>query len=308
MASATPAITGWLKEKAPARRRRQIASARVRVRKLTAHSRPLPDVLIIGAQRSGTSSLYKYLGSHPQVFPSIRKEVEYFSTRFTEGESWYRAHFPLSTRVSIRSRRIGRPALSFEATPDYLLHPFAAQRAAQLVPDARIIVLLRNPIDRAISQYGHNRRLGQEPLPLAEALDQEVERLAPEAEKIANDPAYQARPLRRYSYVARGRYAEQLVRWQSWFPQDQMLIVRFEDLTAAPAPTLSAIESFLGIDDWHPQEFANHSYGRSGRSNGASDDQEIRTRLAAVFEPHNRQLSDLLGYDLEWSHSGGASQ
>lgn len=265
-------------------------------------------MLIIGAQRSGTSSLYKYLGSHPQVFPSLRKEIEFFSTRFTEGEPWYRAHFPLSSRARLRSRRIGRPTLSFEATPDYLLHPFAAQRAAQLVPDARIIALLRNPIDRAISQYGHNRRLGQEPLSLVDALDQEAERLAPEYGKITADPSYQARPLRRYSYITRGRYAEQLERWQSWFPPDQIKVVRFEDLANAPAATLSAIESFLAIDDWHPEEFANHSYGRSGRSDEANDYPQIRKRLAAEFESHNRRLFELLGYDLEWSNSGGAAE
>lgn len=307
MASATPAITGWLKEKAPARRRRQIASARISVRRLTATQRPLPDVLVIGAQRSGTSSLYKYLGAHPQAFPSLRKEVEYFSTRFTEGEPWYRAHFPLAARMAARSRRLGKSPISFEATPDYMLHPFAAARASELVPDARIIALLRNPIDRAISQYGHNRRLGQEPLTFEEALDQEDDRLAPEAEKIAADPAYQARPLRRYSYITRGRYAEQLERWQAWFPSSQMLIVRFEDLTAHPAQTLSSIESFLGIDDWHPAAFANHSYGRAGRAGDEQADPGLRARLAEIFRSENERLADLLGYDLEWSDGGGVS-
>ncbi len=303
----TPAIAGWIKEKTPTKRRRQLAETRVRTRQLTSRARSLPDLLIVGAQRSGTSSLYKYLGAHPQVYPSLRKEVEYFSTRFLEGEDWYRAHFPLSASRTVRSRRRAQPTLAFEATPDYLLHPLAAQRAAHLIPEAKIITLIRNPIDRAISQYGHNRRLGQEPLTLEEALQREDERLAREMERIADDPTYHARPLRRYSYVERGKYAEQLIRWQAWYPQDQMMVVRFEDLTSDPPHALSAIESFLGIEDWHPPEFANHSYGRAGRADSLAVDTGIREHLADVFRQHNEHLAALLGYDLQWLDSGGSA-
>ncbi len=301
----SPAIAGWIKEKTPTKRRRQLAEARVRVRTLSAAGRSLPDVLIIGAQRCGTSSIYKYLSGHPQAYPSLRKEIEYFSTRFAEGEHWYRAHFPLAATRAARSRLRTKPTVAFEATPDYLLHPMAAQRAAELLPEAKIIALVRNPIDRAISQYGHNRRLGQEPLSLEEALESEDDRLSNEFNLIAADPDYHARSLRRYSYVARGKYAEQLARWNGWYPQDQIMVVRFEDLTADPPATLSAIESFIGIEEWHPPEFANHSYGRSGRSGGPAVDDEILRRLADTFRPHNEQLASMLGFDLEWSDRGG---
>ena len=307
MPAVTPAVAGWIKEKTPTKRRRQLAEGRVRVRQVTSRARSLPDVLIVGAQRSGTSSLYKYLGAHPQVYPSLRKEVEYFSTRFDEGEGWYRAHFPLAATRALRSRRRSQPTLAFEATPDYLLHPSAAHRAAQLIPEAKIIALVRNPIDRAISQYGHNRRLDQEPLTLEAALASEDERLFGELEKISDDPRYDARPLRRYSYVTRGKYAEQLIRWQAWYPQDQIMVVRFEDLAADPAETLSAIESFLGIEDWHPPEFANHSYGRAGRADSPAVDDDIRHQLAATFRPHNEKLAALLGYDLQWPDAGGTT-
>lgn len=300
MPELVPAFVGWIKEHTTPARRRKLAHARLKLRRVTASRRVLPDVLIIGAQRCGTSSLYKYLGAHPQVIPSLRKEVEYFSTSFLEGEDWYRAHFPLKERIFVR-RVIGSGApITFEATPDYLLDPRAAERAAHLVPEARIIVALRNPVARAFSQYQHNRRLGLEPLSFEEALDCESERIDGEVERLLEDPAYRAYPLRRHGYVARGKYAEQITRWQAWFPPEQILFVRFEDLTADPRATLLAIERFLGLDPWQPKSFANHSYGRSGRVEANAMAGSTQQRLEQVFAPYDEQLDSLVGFQPGW--------
>jgi hypothetical protein len=284
-------VSARLKASVPVRTRRQLAALRVRLRTRTADLRSYPDLLVIGAQRSGTSSVYKYLGAHPDVIPSLRKEVEYFSTSYERGDPWYRAHFPLEARRAFHRRLTGRRPVAFEATPDYLLDPRAPRRAAETVPGARIVALLRNPADRAFSHYLHMRRLGLEPLDFALALDQEEERLRHEHEKIAADPFYKARPLRRYSYVERGRYAEQLARWLAVYPRESLLVLRFEDFTAAPAESLQRIEAFIGIDQWAPRRFANHSYRRNTPAVTQRMSPSDRRRLEMIFDPLNAELA-----------------
>lgn len=266
---------------------------------MSASSRTLPDFLIIGAQRCGTSSLYKYLGAHPQIAPSLRKETEYFSTRFTEGEAWYRSHFPLRIQGKLRSRR------SFEATPDYMLDPRAAERAHELVPEARIIAMVRSPTERAYSQYHHNRRHGHEPLSFDDALAAEPDRVEGEYDRLLTDPEYRALPLRRHAYVGRGMYAQQLENWLGTYGADRVLVERFEDLIDSPDRTLSRIERFVGVDDWVPPSFANHSYGMAGRSSSEPMSDNARQHLSKIFETPNRRLEELLGKPMGWSAGAG---
>ncbi|HKY47153.1 MAG TPA: sulfotransferase [Acidimicrobiia bacterium] len=282
--------------------RRRLARWRVTVRRPTSWLRALPDVLIIGAQRCGTSSLYKYLGQHPAVSPSIRKEVEYFSTRYTEGLDWYRSHFPLR-----RPGSMSRP-LTFEATPDYMLHPLAAERAFDLVPNARIIAMVRNPVTRAYSQYQHNLRLGHEPLPFGEALAAEPTRIEGEVDRLKSDPAYQARALRRHGYAERGKYDQQLLPWLERFPPDRFHIVKSEDFFSAPEASFDDILRFLELPSFRPGDF--HNYSQPLKPAPAPDgpkvdppppaNEEARTRLRHVLEPHISHLQHLLGRDFGW--------
>jgi Sulfotransferase domain len=181
----------------------------------TCRLRPLPDFLIIGGQRCGTTSHYYYLRAHPQVLAALVKEVHFLSLHWTRGEGWYRAQFPL--RAGKAGRRPAAP-LTFEATPYYLAHPLAPSRAAPLLPEVKLLVLLRDPVSRAWSHYRHMVRLGLEPLSFEEAIAQEPARLAGEVERIRSDPHYDAVRHRRYSYLARGAYAEQLQQWLGHFP------------------------------------------------------------------------------------------
>jgi hypothetical protein len=245
--------------------------------------------MVIGAQRSGTSSLYHHLGRHPDVAPSFRKEVEFFSRYYAKGVPWYRAHFELE---------IGRPRLRFEATPDYLFHPLAPARAATVVPDARLIVLLRDPVARAWSHYRHMVELGYETLPFDAALDAEEERCAPDLAALASDPdrAPDPKALLRYSYVARGRYAEQLDRWLTAFPPDRMLVVRSEELFADTVAVFARILEFLGLEPWRPPAFTNESR-LQGRPSATGLPVASEQRLREVFAEPNRLLVDLLGLD-----------
>ncbi len=282
--------------------RRKVVRARLRFRIATGRYRTLPDFLIIGAQRSGTSSLYKWLSRHPNVVPSLRKEVEYFSIEHLRGERWYRGHFPLAVRRRVAQLR-NRPWQTFEATPDYLFDPRAPQRAASLLPSAKLIVLLREPSSRAVSHYHHNVRLNLEELDLVAALQAESARLAPEWPQLANDPGYRATPFRRYSYVARGRYADQLERWLAHFRRSQILIMRSEDLFADPEMYFAEILDFLGLPAWQPPEFRNYSYTNPLAGSYEPPPPAVADFLTEAFDDAGTQLSALLGGSFAWDKS-----
>lgn len=242
-----------------------------------------PDFLIIGTQRGGTTSLYHYLAQHPAVVPSARKEVHYFDLQYHRGDAWYRSHFPLRDPFH-------RPGLvSGEASPYYLFHPLVPARVAASHPGVRLIVLLRDPVDRAISHHEHERAKGRESLPLAEALEAEPDRIdAGVRQRVQagiEEPAH-----RRFSYVARGRYAEQLERWFAHFPRDRFLILRSESLFTDPARTVDEVTTFLGLRPHPPADLT----ARNVRSYPAVPS-DLRRALRARFVEDTARLNDLLG-------------
>lgn len=288
-----------LKPLVPIGARRWLVRARHRLRERTARQRVLPDFVIIGCQRGGTSSLYRYLGQHPRISPSLRKETEYFSAKYPEGEAWYRAHFPLRLRLKAASL-LGRRLLTFEATPDYLLDPRAAERCAALLPDARIVVLLREPGERALSHYHHNVRLDLESETFPRALELEDSRIGGDIGAMTVDPNAPAAAFRKYSYQARGDYADQLKRWFSAYPRDRFLILESEEFFADPDRVLQRILAFVGAPAWSPPEFRNYSYLEKGVSGHEEVPEEMREVLDRRFEEPNRALRGLIDEDLGW--------
>jgi hypothetical protein len=282
------------KEVVPGDVRTKIVRARLRARVPSARWRGLPDVLVIGGMRCGTSSLYKYLGYHPGIAPSLRKEVEYLTRYHHEGEAWYRAHFPLSARRWAHRRTGGAELVTFEASPYYLLHPRAAERAAALVPDARIVVMLRDPVDRAFSHWQHMVRHGIEDLSFEEAVAAEPVRLAPELEKMAIDPTYFSPTHYHHSYLARSRYAEQLERWLAHYPADRFLVVSSDGMYADVAGTYGRVLDFIGVPRWEPETFENYSYlgADFGRAT-TTIDPGVREELTAAFASDQARLAVL---------------
>lgn len=292
-------VTDALKPYVSVRARRRILELRTALRSPTSRLRILPDFLVIGAQRAGTSSLYKYLGRHPCVAPSLRKEVQYLSARHGRGVDWYRIHFPLAARRRLWEGVLGRPLLSFEATPDYLFHPLTPRRAADLLPEARLIVLLRDPVDRAYSHYRHNVRLGFEDLSFEAALAAEPHRLAGEMERLMADPTYPAKSLLRYSYFARGRYAEQLERWYEAYPPERLHVISSEDFYRRTPEVFREVLAFLELPEWSPGGFRNYSYLKTPPPQQGPDP-EVRLRLQQLYSSDTRRLRDLLGRELSW--------
>jgi hypothetical protein len=254
---------------------------------VTSPFRPLPDFLVLGAQKAGTTALYEYLRRHAQITGPSWKEVSFFDRRWARGESWYRGNFPNLART--RGKLVG------EASPSYVFHPLAPERVQELVPEARLIVLVRNPVDRALSQYTHEVALGREPLPFEEALDAEQERLRGEQERMVSDPSYFSREWWSHTYKARGRYAEQLERWLAVFPREQLLVLPSDDLGSDPARAHAQVLEFLGASSQRLD-----SYPRVYEREYAPMKPETRERLLAEFEEPNRRLYELLGRDLGW--------
>lgn len=284
-----------LRELTPMRFRRDVVRVRHALRMPTSTWRTLPSVLIIGAQRCGTSSLYKYLSAHPSIAAPLRKETEFFSRRHANGVNWYRAHFPLA----IRSKLHGHALLTFEATPDYLLYPAAPRRASDLLPVAKIIVLLRNPVDRAFSHYRLGVRLGFERLTFEEALDAEASRLEVEIEEMQVNTSFWPRAFTHFSYVTRGLYAEQIRRWLDRYPRDDFLFIKSEDFFADPAATYAMVLDFLALPPWSPDSFLNHSDPFGNKERGAMSER-ARDKLTRRFELANRDLEQLLGPRFTW--------
>jgi hypothetical protein len=261
----------------------------------TSGLRAMPDFIIIGAAKAGTTSLYQYLAEHPCIHPSRTKEVHFFAIHYAKGLGWYRANFPMRATLRLASRMSGERHITGEATPYYLYHPLAAERAAQVVPQAKLIVLLRNPVDRAISNYYFEVKTGGEKVPFEEALDTETARLAPEIEKMRADPDYYSVIHQRRSYTIRGIYVDQIMNWRKYFPKEQMLILKTEDLLADSRRSVRQCCEFLGVREWAPENCPLHNTCEYEKPDPA-----IRRRLQEFFAPHNRRLYEYLGVDYGW--------
>jgi sulfotransferase family protein len=256
------------------------------LRRMSAGGRPLPTFLVIGAQKAGTTSLHAYLCEHPRVAPPVTKEVHFFDHEFHRGLGWYRAHFKRESEPSL---------LSGEATPYYLFHPLVPARVAAALPDCKLIVVLRNPIDRAFSHHNHERALGFERLDFEAAIEAEPERLAAEEERILADPAYRSFAHQHHSYLSRGRYAEQLERWLACFDRDRMLMLGAEDLFAEPGSVVREAQEFLGLEAAMPTDLT----AKNARAY-APIDAATRAALRDEFAPHNARLYELVGRDFGW--------
>ncbi|HWJ64887.1 MAG TPA: sulfotransferase [Acidimicrobiales bacterium] len=256
--------------------KRQSRRVRDDLRTRTGSMRPLPDFLVIGTQKGGTTSLHDYLAAHPQTAPSNVKEVHYFDRDVPTPLDWYRGHFPLRPG----DRQV------FETTPRYLFHPEAAERIHGVLPEAKLIALLRNPVERALSNYRMSSRGVREDLGMVEAFEAEEERTArprtPEQADTDRDW---------FAYKARGRYAEQLARYFEHFDRDQVLVVRSEDLFEASATTCREVLRFLELDE-APSGLA---LPRSNQTKEADVPPPARALLERYYEQPNEELADLLG-------------
>jgi hypothetical protein len=289
-----------IKSLAPKGAKDQVRELLVRYGERTSDQRPLPDFLVIGTKRGGTTSLWRYLIQHPLVprlFPAWNtKTSHYFEENWPRGEAWYRSHFPTVKQRAALDRKHGAPPKVGEAAPLYMFHPLVASRVAQLMPRARMVVLLRDPVERAYSHWKERRTEGVEPLDFAAALAAEESRTAGEREKLLADPNYFSEAFDWYSYRARGRYLEHLTPWLDHFDREQLLFVASETLYREPAATYARILDFIGLP---PYDLGAYDVFNDRPSKEMDD--EVRAELTAYYRPHNAALAERLGMTFDWS-------
>jgi hypothetical protein len=262
----------------------------------TAGIRMRPAFILAGAQRTGTTSLFRALMAHPLVHPAnFHKGVNYFDVNYARGMAWYQGHFPVRRLAELRARRRDASPVTFDASGYYMFHPLAAERMAADLPDVKIITMVRDPIERAHSAHKHELARGFETEPFERAISLEDDRLAGEVERICSEPGYYSSTHRHHAYVRRGQYAEQLQRLLKHFTADQLLVVESENFFEKPELEFERVLRFLELPVEMPERFDR--YNARPR---APMSEETRAHLLEHFRPHDEALADLLGHRPAW--------
>jgi hypothetical protein len=255
--------------------------------RLTAPARMLPGFLIVGAQRCGTTSMYRALSAHPGVRKAVlHKGVHYFDMNYDHSLTWYRAHFPLRT---------GAAAMTFESSPYYLFHPLAGARIAADLPGVKLIVLVRDPVERAYSAYTHERARGFETESFERAIELEPDRLRGEADRIAAEPGYLSHSHQHHAYLTRGQYAEQLDRLEALVGRARIQVIDSGDFFTKPEPVYDRVLDFLHLDHAGYPAFEQHN--ARPRSPVSSS---LLTRLDDHFVSYDQQLTRWLELPPSW--------
>lgn len=281
---------------APRALRQAVRCTYSRLRAPTAALRMQPAFIVIGAQRGGITSLFQALSAHPQVVaPASGEGAGYFDLNYHRGTRWYRGHFPIAEIARRTAHGRGEPA-AFEASGYYLYHPFAIERMAGELPAAKLVVMLRDPVERAYSAYQDSCARGLEWESFETALELEDERLAGEIDRMRRDPAYESFPHRHQSYRHRGQYADQLDRVYRHVPRSRVHIIESQSFFAQPAAEYQRLLRFLGLQSFQPA-----SFGCSSAQPGPPMLPRTRKLLEEHYRPYDQRLAILLGRPPAWA-------
>jgi sulfotransferase family protein len=268
----------------------------VRVGSATAGRRQLPSFILVGAQRAGTTSLFRALLSHPLIHSAnYHKGVNYFDLNYDRDFSWYQGHFPTTTHLRRHRGDVTGDPVTFEASGYYMFHPCAPERMARHLPEVRVLAMLRDPVERAYSAWKHELARGFETEPFERALDLEDERLAGEADRMIADPGYHSFSHRHHAYVRRGQYAQQLLRLRHHLPSGHIHVIESESFFERPETTYGKVLEFLGLPAVLPDRFDRWNGRPSSPMSPAA-----RARLRAHFTAHDEALTTMLGRKPAW--------
>lgn len=257
---------------------------------LTHKSRSFPSALLVGPRRTGTTSLYQTLNLHPNIMGAVGKEVKFFDCNYRRGLNWYQGFFPRKETLTESK------AITIEASPYYFFHPLAARRIYEHFPQMKIIITLRNPVNRAYSHYRMNYDLGVETLPTFEAaIEAEETRLAGEEEKIIADDRYPLFNHMHLSYQAQGLYVDQLERWFGVFPREQIMVINSEEFFTEMPKVFDEMIDFLDLPAWELTTTRNANPRKYQPMNP-----ETRERLTDYYRPYNHRLYNLLAESFGW--------
>ncbi len=269
--------------------KKKIIEVRHGLRRLTFGKRLKPSFVIVGAQKAGTTSLYRYLIQHPNIKSSLLKEIHYFDLNYNKSLSWYHLFFPLKTKKN---------NITGEASPYYMFHPFAIERIAKVNPDIKIIVLLREPASRAISHFYHEVRLGREYLNMKEAMGRESQRLEGEQKKFRQNPYYKSHNYQYFSYRSRGLYVDQIKEIKKFFSDDKIMIIDSNDFFNKTEKVVENVLTFLNqeiVFDIQTEKQFN-----TWDKNQDLNEDSIRKELKLFYKNPNKELFDLIDKKFDW--------
>jgi hypothetical protein len=249
----------------------------------------LPGFLIAGAQRCGTTSLYRALSAHPLIVKAPRhKGIHYFDMNYERSLAWYQAHFTRRAEDDAQS-------LTFESSPYYMFHPLAPGRIAHDLPGVKLLVLVRDPVERAHSAHAHELARGFETEPFERALELEGSRLRGEVDRIEADPHYLSFSHQHHAYRSRGRYSDQLQALESQFGPERILVIDSGNFFASPERTYDRVLDFLGLPHCEYPIFERHNAeGRSALPDA------LRAELSGYFQPYDERLTKWIGDIPSW--------
>ena len=269
--------------------------AQFELRRVLGVPRAMPHFMLIGAQKSGTSSMFAYLKQHPQIIRPAFKEPYYFDRHYHRGLSWYGCNFPARSTLDRLNDRHARPHLTFEATATYVFDDRVPDRIASDVGTRKFIVLLRNPVDRAISAYWHARRMGRETRSLDDALKSDLERHEAETASGDSDVLRPGSASTRAAYLRRGIYHRWIAQWQRTFSPASLLVLQSEEMFADPRSVMGRVFDFLDLPAAGKINFEPQNVGRYSGS-----DLTARRFLQEFYRPHNLELNRITGNAFLW--------
>jgi len=253
---------------------------------ITASSRVLPDFIIIGTVRSGSTSLYYNICEHPSVLSADYDEIGFFDSNFHLGIEWYRSMFPTKKEMENVKKETGF-AITGEDTPFYFWKKEAAERIYDMNQNSKILSIFRNPVDRAYSNYNISVIAKTENLTFEDAIDEEIDFLSKHSFRESVD--------RRRSYLAKGIYEEQIKIWMEIFSKKQIHLLSTEDMSDNPQNTLQGIFKFLDIPQYEikkPQKQKANTYEKMKS--------QTRDRLLDFYKEHNEKFFKIIEKKFEW--------
>ena len=256
----------------------------------TSSYRKKPDFIIVGTQKGGTSSLYKYLLQHPDILSALKKEIHYFDLNYDKRINHYLAYFPL--RLPWNQKKI-----TGEASPYYMFHPHAIKRIAYHFPETKIIVLLRNPVTRAYSHYNHEKKLGREERSFDEIAGDQHDLINSIKEWYSSikDESYYSYELHRHSYLLRGKYDFQIRNIFKHFDSSNILIIQSEEMFDEPNLVFKETIDFLGLS---PVKLNNYTTHNSNEYKSINE--KTRKNLSICYSKHNEKLFNLIQKRFHW--------
>ena len=259
---------------------------------LSSPFRVLPQCFVIGVVRSGTTSLYHYLSQHPSIAPAAYDELGYFDDNYHLGVNWYKSLFPTKFTKNRIIKKHGK-FLTYDVTPFYIYNPLVAKRIFESFPKAKIISNLRNPIDRAYSNYNDALEMGDIKIPFDEVVQIAMDEIDKNKSKINNE-AYIVDTFYE-NILARGFYADQLKIWFKKFQKNQLLMVQSEDLAQKTDQILTKIFEFLDLPYFKIKDLT-----KQNKREYPPMKAETRKLLIEFYRPYNEKLYNLINQHFDW--------